>query len=339
MTVLPSHELAAFVREIYVTHGVSDREAEVVSRHQVNSNLVGHDSHGVIMTKSYVKAVHAGQVVPGAEFQLERETPSTAVINANWGFGFVMTEQAMDLAIEKAGNVGTAALTIRFQGHIGRLGAYAARAAERGFAAMIMADSGRGPKSVAPFGGRTALLGTNPLCFAVPSARHGAVVLDMATSAVALGKVRLAQARGVTLPPGWIIDGAGAPSTDPQDIDRGGALLPLGGDQGHKGYGLSFIVETFCGLLTGLGYGVAADGRHNDGNFIAVHDIGCFMDPTEFASQVSDFIDYLKTGAAEGSEVLFPGELEQRTARTRERDGIFIEDATWADLQALAASA
>jgi uncharacterized oxidoreductase len=200
---------------------------------------------------------------------------------------------------------------------------------------MMMADSGRGPKLTVPFGGRTALLGSNPICIAVPSSRHGAVILDMATSAVALGKVQLARQRGDAIPLGWIVDKDGQPSTDPEAYWAGGALLPLGGDQGHKGYGLSFMVEVFCGLLTGLGYGVAADGKHNDGNFIAVHDVSRFMDPDVFRDQVSDFIDYLKAGAAQDSEVLFPGEHEQRTAEERSRTGIYVEDKTWAALQAL----
>jgi uncharacterized oxidoreductase len=157
----------------------------------------------------------------------------------------------------------------------------------------------------------------------------------MATSAVALGKVQLARARGDKIPEGWIIDSEGHATTDPEDYWRGGALLPLGGDQGHKGYGLAFMVEVFCGLLTGLGYGVAKDGKHNDGNFIAVFDVARFMEPRLFKGQMSDFIDYLKAGSAEGSEVLYPGELEARTAIQRREEGIFIEDNTWADLEEL----
>jgi uncharacterized oxidoreductase len=338
MAVVDAAELRQLLEQIYQAHGVSPAEAEVVSRHQVGANLAGHDSHGVMQTKRYVAAVESGAIVPGAEFVIERENPSTAVINANWGLGFVMTEQAMNLGIAKAQAVGSSGITIRYQGHVGRLGAYTAMAAENDLIAMMMSDSGRGPKLVAPFGGNKALLGTNPICMAVPSARHGSVVLDMATSAVALGKVHLLRARGEALPPGWIVDRDGKPSTDPEDYYTGGALLPLGGDQGHKGFGLGFMVEVFCGLLTGLGYGVAKDGKHNDGNFIAVHDVACFMDPAEFKEQVSDFVDYLKEGAAEGSEVLFPGELEQRTKAKREVEGIFVEESTWNDLQALAAT-
>jgi LDH2 family malate/lactate/ureidoglycolate dehydrogenase len=325
------------IQRIYERHGVSAHEAAVVARHQVGANLAGHDSHGALRTAQYVGAIEAGHLVPGAPFQIEREDPCTAVINANWGFGFVQTERAVGLVIDKAKKMGVCAVTIRFQGHVGRLGGYTSLIAEADLIAMMFSDSGRGPKVVAPFGGTTALLGTNPICIAVPSARHGPVILDMATSAVALGKIALARQRGESVPPGWVIDSAGRPSTDPDDYYKGGggALLPLGGDQGHKGYGLAFMVEVFCGILTGLGYGVAVDGKHNDGNFIAAFDVARFMDLAEFKEQISDFVEFLKAGAGEGSGVLFPGEIEQRTRKQRLAAGIWIEDKTWNELQEL----
>lgn len=332
-------ESAEVLREllttIYTRHGVDRGEAAVVSKHQVLANLAGHDSHGVLKTPQYIGAIKKGDLVPGAAFVVEQETESTAVIDANWGFGFVQTERAMELAIAKAAATGASGVTIRYQGHVGRLGAYTGMAAERDMIAMMMSDSGRGPKITAPVGGRTALLGSNPLCIAVPSARHGAVILDMATSSVALGKIRVAQARGERIPLGWIIDKDGNPTTDPDDYDAGGAMLPFGGDQAHKGYGLAFMVEIFCGILTGLGHGVAPDGKHNDGNFLGVFDVSRFMTPERFKNEVSDFIDYLKEGAAPGAEVLFPGEIEQRTIAERTANGVPVEDETWAKLVAL----
>ena len=341
MPVVEPDVLQAKIQRIYESQGVSAEEAAVVARHQVGANLAGHDTHGAFRTKQYVGAIRKGDLVPGAAFEVERETETTAVINANWGFGFVQTERAMALATAKAAAHGTAGVTIRFQGHVGRLGGYTPAATDLDMIAMMFSDSGRGPKLVAPFGGSKAMLGTNPICIAVPTARHGAAVLDMATSAVALGKVQLARQRGDAIPLGWIIDSAGNGTSDPNEYWKGdgGALLPLGGDQGHKGYGLAFMVEVFCGLLTGLGYGVAADGKHNDGNFIALFDVARFMDPDAFKIQMSDFIDYLKAGATEGSEVVFPGEMEQRTAEKRRAEGIWIEDKTWSELEELGVEA
>jgi LDH2 family malate/lactate/ureidoglycolate dehydrogenase len=323
------------LQRIYEQNGVSSEEAAVVARHQVGANLAGHDTHGAFRTSQYIGAIRNGDVIPGAPFEIEHESDCTAVVNAHWGFGFVQTERVVGLVIDKAKKMGSCAVTIRFQGHVGRLGGYTSTVAEADLIAIMFSDSGRGPKLVAPFGGTTALLGTNPICIAIPSARHGAVILDMATSAVALGKIHLARQRGESVPLGWIVDGEGRPSADPNDYYKGGALLPLGGDQGHKGYGLSFMVEVFCGILTGLGYGVAADGKHNDGNFIAAYDVARFMDLGEFKNQVSDFIDFLKAGDGEESAVLFPGEIEQRTREQRLAEGIWIEDKTWNELEEL----
>jgi uncharacterized oxidoreductase len=211
-------------------------------------------------------------------------------------------------------------------------------AARRGMIAMITADSGRSPKHVAPFGGAKARLGTNPICFAVPSDLDGPLFFDMATSAAAAGKVMLAAARGEQVPQGWIIDADGRPTTDPTQLKKGGALLPLGGTEGYKGYGLAAMVEIFCGLLTGLGFGVEPSGRHNDGCFMAVFKVSAFRDLAVFEREVREFADYLKaTPPAEGfTEVLYPGEIEHRREIQRRADGIPVEDATWAALRSLA---
>ena len=185
--------------------------------------------------------------------------------------------------------------TVRRQGHIGRLASYPLMAAEAGMIGMIWADSGRSPKGVAPFGGREARLGTNPWSVAVPSDLAGPLFIDMATSAVAQGKVSLARARGEAIPAHWVLDGEGSPTTDPNDLFRGGALLPLGGStEGYKGYGLAVIGEILCGILTGLGFGVEPSGRHNDGCFMAAFSVDAFRPLAAFRAEVTEFAEYLK---------------------------------------------
>lgn len=337
MPRLTEQQVLGMLERIYLAKGASEHEARTVARHQVAANLAGHDSHGLIHVMRYAAQIDRGHIVPGAPFEVERETPTTAVINGNWGFGFVVTERAMEMAIEKARQHGVSAMTVRQQSHVGRLGGYATMAAEAGMIAMLMADSGLGPKSVAPFGGRESRLGTNPLCVAAPTRTGGPVLLDMATSAVAAGKLRVARQRGESVPAGWILDRDGKATTDPADYYDGGTVLPLGGDQGHKGYGLSFIVEMFCGLLTGLGFGIDPEGRHNDGIFLAVFDVEHFAELDRFTSSLTDFIAYLKeTPLADGfSEVQYPGESEYRTTERRRREGIDVDDDTWRDLVAL----
>jgi LDH2 family malate/lactate/ureidoglycolate dehydrogenase len=221
---------------------------------------------------------------------------------------------------------------------MGRLGGYAEAAARDGLIALMTADSGRGPKAVAPFGGRTSRLGTNPICVAVPAGAYSPVVLDMATSSVAVGKLALARARGNQVAEGLILDRQGNPTTSPDDYFAGGTILPLGGSQGYKGFGLSFIVEILSGLLTGLGYGVAADGRHNDGSFIALFDVQQYRPLADFRRDVDELIDYIHASplAPGATEVLYPGELEARTRADRREAGIAVEDATWAALTGLA---
>lgn len=334
-------QLMTFLNELYRAHGVPADEAAIVAGRQVESNLVGHDSHGVIKTKEYLDRVRRGHIVPGAPFDIESETPTTAVINGNWGFGYVITEQATRFAIGKASEHGVAALTVRQQGHIGRLGAYTAMVAEAGMIGMLTADSGLGPKAASPYGGRERRLGTNPISIAVPSGQEGAVCIDIATTSVAGGKLQVARSRGEKVPVGWILDRDGRATDDPNDYYDGGALLPLGADQGHKGYGLSFMVEVLSGLLTGLGFGFDPQGRHNDGCFLAVFDVARFRPLDDFRAHVDEFVAYLKaTPTAVGfTEILYPGELEQRRMVALRGDGIEIEDATWSFLVKTAADA
>jgi LDH2 family malate/lactate/ureidoglycolate dehydrogenase len=204
---------------------------------------------------------------------------------------------------------------------------------------LITADSGRSPKAVAPFGGREARLGTNPISMAIPSDLEAPLYLDMATSAAAAGKIALAVARNQKVPDGWVIGADGKPTNDPRQLRQGGALLPLGGPEGgYKGTGLAVMVEILCGLLTGLGFGVEPTGRHNDGCFMAVFKVDAFRPLGEFKKEVGEFIRYLKaTPPAEGSSgVLYPGEIEYRREQDRRRDGIEVEDATWYKLRDLA---
>ena len=298
----------------------------------VDANLAGHDSHGVVQLLAYVDRIRKGHLRPGATIEMLDETNTTARVNGNWGFGYVVSTRAMELAIAKAQKHGVAALSIFCQGHIGRLATYPCMAAKEGMVGLVTSDSGRSAKGVAPFGGREARLGTNPLCIAIPSDLPGPVFIDMATSVVAEGKVNVARQRGEQVPLGWLIDSQGNPTTNPKTPHA--AILPLGGNQGHKGYGLSFMIEIFAGLLTGLGYGVDPSGRHNDGVLMLVFRVDAFRPLADFKRDVGEFVKYIvSTPPAPGfKEVLYPGEPEWRTSQTRLKEGIFIEDATWQGL-------
>jgi LDH2 family malate/lactate/ureidoglycolate dehydrogenase len=328
------HQIGA---ALLVAAGAPADEAEIVMRHSVDANLAGHDSHGIIQIPTYIDRIQVGHIVPGAPWTIVQESPTTTVVDGHWGFGYTVTERAMQLTIDKAARANVAATTVFRQGHIGRLASYTLMAAQANMIGLITADSGRSTKQVAPFGGREARIGTNPLSIAVPSDLDGPLFLDMATSAVAAGKISLAVSRGESIPLGWVIDSAGKPTSDPAQL-KTGALLPLGGSEGYKGSGLAVIVEILCGLLTGLGFGMEPTGRHNDGCFIAVFNVEAFRPLAEFKQEVTEFARYLKaTPPSEGSSgVLYPGEIEHLREQERRAAGIDVEDATWNKLRALA---
>src|ERR1700757_1599460 len=304
--------------------GASDEEASAVASGCVNANLAGHDSHGVIAIPTYIDRVKAGHIVPGAKWTIVQETPTTTVIDGHWGFGFHVNAKAMELTIAKAKTANVAACTVFRQSHVGRLAHYPMMAMREGMIGLATADSGRSPKHVAPFGGREARLGTNPIAIAVPSDLEAPFYLDMATSAVAAGKIALAVARGEQIPKGWIIDAEGRHTTDARDYRNGGALAAM--------------VEVRCGLLTGLGFGVEPTGRHNDGCFMAVFNVAAFRPLDKFKQEVADFARYLKaTPPSEGSHgVFYPGEIEFLREQERRKNGIEVEDTTWDKLRTLA---
>jgi len=318
--------------------GASAEEAAIISKHSIGANLAGHDSHGIIQIPVYIDRVKKGHIVPGAPFEIVRETPCTTVINGNWGFGYVVSERAMKMTIDKAKKNGVAATTVHYQSHVGRVADYPIMAQKEGLIGMMTADSGRSPKTVAPFGGREPRLGTNPISIAMPSNLDGPFYIDMATSAAAAGKLKVAQTRGLPIPEGWVLDKDGNATTDPAALRQGGVILPLGGPEGHKGYGLSAMIEIFSGILTGLGFGVEPTGKHNDGVFMACFQVDAFRDLATFKQEVTDFANYLTSTpkAAGVDRIYYPGEVEYLKTQANLKDGIDVEEKTWAELKALA---
>ena len=338
MTRIAASDLEVLARDLMQAAGALESEAEVIARHLIGANLAGHDSHGVINIAMYIDQMKKGHIVPDAEFEVIEESATTTVIDGHWGFGFSVSERAMEVALDKARIHRLAATTVRRQGHIGRVADYPLMAAEAGMIGLMTADSGRTAKSVAPFGGRTPRLGTNPICIAMPSNLEGPFFLDISTAAAAGGKLSVAASRGETVPEGWVIDAAGNPSISSLAVKQGGALLPLGGSEGHKGYGLAAMVEILSGILTGLGFGVDPSGRHNDGVFMAVFDVSAFRPLDDFKTEVTEFAEYLRaTPTAAGVEqVYYPGEIEYVRSKNNLVEGIEIASATYDELRDLA---
>lgn len=321
---------------ILTAAGVPDADARTVASELAEANAVGHDSHGVIRLMQYVDMIDQGFVKPGAPIETLRTGPAFTLLDAHFNFGQVAATQAVETGIAQAHSVGTSTVMIRNCNHVGRLGSYSRRAASQGLASL-MAVNAPGPGGVAPFGGIERRLGTNPLSMAAPW-NDSAVVLDMTTSATAEGKVRVALQKGESVPEGWIIDADGQPTTDPARLYDGGALLPLGGVLGFKGFGLSVMVDIFAGMLSGSGVCRTDLPRGANGVWMYFLDPDQFIERMEFDRLMNTYVESIRsTRRAPGvEEILMPGEIEQRREHNRRTHGVDVPEETWRQLCDLA---
>lgn len=324
-------DLQQLTEAVFHAVGFPRAEAAIIADVMVRANLAGHDSHGVIHIPGYVGRVRSGQIRPGAAVEIVHETPTTAILNGNFTLGHVAATKAMQVAIAKAKKTAVAAVGVHNLNHVGRVGTYPLMAAEAGLGAIVTAASGGASKIVTPFWGRQPRLSTNPIAMCFPNPSGFPLLLDMATSASAAGKVRVALNRGEPTKEGWLLNKDGLPTRDPNDFYTGGMLMPLGADQGHKGYCLAVMVEVLSGILARAGTAAKERPDLNNGTFMIVIDIGAFVPPEQFQQEIAELVQYLHdTLPASGHEsVWVPGEYEARTAAQRRRDGIPVEPETW----------
>ncbi|MCY2962236.1 MAG: Ldh family oxidoreductase [Planctomycetota bacterium] len=253
MPVLPADKLTDLTERLFVAAGVTSHESRILSAGLVGANLRGYDSHGVMRIPFYIAAMQDGRVRPGTPLKIEKETPALLVCDGAWGLGQVLAHDLVERLIAKASEVGVAAGTLRQAAHIGRVGEYAEQAAAAEMAAIICANSHGSGQRVAPVGGTRGRLGTNPLSIGMPGGKDGPFILDFGTSATAEGKVRVKKIASEKVPLGWILDPDGNPTTDPNQLygNPPGSILPMGGDQAYKGFGLAFLIEMLAGGLSG----------------------------------------------------------------------------------------
>lgn len=330
--------LETFVDQVLQAIETPPDIAGQVAHHLVGATLAGHDSHGVLRLIWYVRSADEGRLDVRARPELVQERGGCALFDAHRGFGHYSTIVALDWALEHAPRHGIASVAVRDSTHIGRLGEYTERAVARGFLAIVtVGNSGPGSRLTPPFGGRTRALGTNPWSLGVPGREHD-YLYDAATTTVAEGKVRAAQAKGVDMPPGCITDREGRPTTRPEDFYDGGSMVPLGGEvAGHKGFGLGLGSALFGSLaLAADAAGTRTEGSL-DGVWLLVLDPAAFGDADRYRGIVEGGLATIKgVPPVDGvAEVLLPGEPEQRSREVRGA-GIPIPDATWRDLQELA---
>jgi hydroxycarboxylate dehydrogenase B len=333
--------LTRFARAIFEGAGSSRREAELVSDNLVLSNLYGHDSHGIAQLPRYVAWARDGRIRMNQAARIAAETGPLLVLDGNFGYGQVIGAEAMRMGVERALEFGVCVVSLRRTHHLGRIGHWAEQCAAAGLASVHFVNAINRPGLVAPFGGRDARFQTNPFCAALPRKDQPPVVLDFATSKIAMGKVRVAFNRGEAISGAALLDSAGNPTEDPSVMLRTplGALVPFGE---HKGYGLAVICELFGGALTGGG---TIPGTM-DKDVVTNNMLSIILDPDkqgcagDYAAEVERFIDWVRASppAPGFDRVRIPGEPERETAARRAVEGIPIDTRTWGEILTAASS-
>ena len=330
-------QLRRLTSTILQAGGSALAEADLVADHLVLANLYGHDSHGVGMVPSYIRQLKAGLVIPNTRAKVVKDDGAVLMFDGGRGYGRCVAGEAMEGAIARCRQTGVVAVTLANAAHIGRVGAYGEMASAAGLVSLHFVNVTDHRALVAPFRGTDARFVTNPVCIAIPGTdRQPPLLLDMATSAIAMGKVRVAKNEKHLVPKGILIDAKGQPTRDPNVMywDPIGALRTFGG---HKGYALAVVTELLAGALSG-GPTIQPGNPRKGGtinNMFAV-----VLDPARLAGvdwlrrEIDGFVDYLKGSppADPSAPVLVPGEPERLARAERSRTGIEVDPITWEEI-------
>lgn len=327
--VLQHDELKNYCIAKLVAVGVSEEHATIVADVLVHANLRGVDSHGVMRMEHYIKRINSGGINPQPSVRHRMTGAATALVDGDDGLGHVVAKKAMALAVEIARESGVGMVGVINSSHCGALSYYVNQAADHNMVGLAMSNT---DKAVVPFGGKKPFFGTNPLAFGFPARNKKHVILDMATSVVAYGKVLHAKENGKSIPADWAVDAEGRSITDPAKYF---ALMPFGGP---KGFGLALVVDIFAGILTGSAFGPHVSLMYGDygqkrklGQFFCAVNIESFTETEMFLDSMDSLIEELHAvPAAEGfSQVLVPGEPESMLEKQRLEQGIPINEAEY----------
>lgn len=334
MPNIPADALRAYTTAITEAAGTPRDLAEIVANSLVDANLAGHDSHGVLRVPPYCATIDKGEILPGVRAHVIEHRKATARIDGGWGWGQPAMHLAADAAIECASQYGMGSAIVHNCYHIGRAAPYVEKVARAGMFGLIMANAG---PMVAPYGGRERVMGTNPVAWAMPRAEGTPPLsFDIATAAIAGGKLQVAISKELDIAPGLLVTKDGQPTVDPNDYFGGGAILPFGG---HKGNGFNILAQMLgVGLMGASGQSFNGPPGVN-GPTIIVLNIEFFTELESFIAEIEAQCDRISRSLpAEGfNSVLLPGELELLTEQERTRTGIPIPDSVWADIAATAA--
>jgi len=338
-------KLFELMKRLFLANGLPEQDAHTAADALISADIRGIDSHGASRMPYYISKLKNGTVNPKPNIRILNELPATALLDGDDGLGPVVAKKAMEIAIEKAKNVGAGLVSVRRSNHFGIAAYYSMMALKEGMIGLAMTNA---VSLVVPTFGAKAMLGTNPLSLAVPAGKLRPFVLDMATSAVPLGKIELAIKNNQKIPPGWLYDNTGEFTDDPTMILKGGALAPLGGTRelgGHKGYGLAMMVDILSAILSDANYGAKQEGLmsmrkepSNVGHFFMAIRVDGFRPLEEFGRTMDDALTALKESPkAKGQERIYiHGEPEFEYEDERRKLGIPLHPQVILSLSILA---
>lgn len=345
-TIFTEEQLRTFTRQTFLSMGCTEKDACLATDVLVSSDLRGIDSHGVARLTGYVRLWEAGRINTTPNIKIIHETPSTAVVDGDKGLGLVVAPKAMEIAMEKASQVGTGWVSVKNSNHFGIAGYHTLKAVEQDMIGIAMTNAS---PLVAPTFAMEKMLGTNPIAVAIPAGSQPPFVADMATTTAANGKLEILQRTGKEAPLGWIQDPDGFATKDAHALKKGGALLPLGGDRehgSHKGYALGAIVDIFSAVFSGANYGPWAppfvsflplpDNPVGEGlgHFLGAMRIDAFRPAEEFKAHMDQWITRFRaTQPVAGKKVLIPGDPEREIEAMRAKEGIPLNENVVSDLR------
>jgi LDH2 family malate/lactate/ureidoglycolate dehydrogenase len=327
-----SNELFEFCKTVFEKTGVPKEDAEIVSEHLVKANLRGVDSHGVfVRLHHYVSAIKQGVINPKPNIKLVKETSGACLIDGDNGLGPLVAMKATEWAIKKARSNGVCIVGVKNTGHVGMLARYTLKTVEEKMIGFAATSS---PPIVVPWGGAKPVFGTNPFSIGFPVDESFPIIVDMATSTVAAGKIAVYASKGEKIPPDWALDKNGKPTTDPKAFLDGGMLLPFGG---YKGYSLCLSVEVLAGILVGAPFSHHIPrGWATQGGFVVeAVNIEHFRPYEDYKKDILELIGIIKSAPlAEGfKEILLPGEPEHREYLKRLKEGIPVYEDVWENIK------
>ncbi len=337
--VFSSRKLKDLCVRILTKVDVPPEEAELFANILINANLRGVDSHGVTRLPVYVQRLKAGGIVTPTKIMISKDSGPLSMIKGNHGIPHVVATRAMEHTVQKTRKFGVGITTVRDVGSLGALADYSMIALESNFVGVVLQNDF--PSGIAPFGGRVPMMGTNPMSVSVPAGRELPIVLDMATSVAARGKILLAAKENRSIPEGWALDEKGYPTTDPHKALEG-SVLPFGG---AKGFAFALIIDILAGIVAGASVGLYMESLYGDpaarqdlGYFMWCMDVSRFVSVEEYKEKVDDLIVKIKNSPKGPGvdEIFLPGEIELRTRERRLKGGVPLSKEVVKDLTCLA---